>query len=799
MRYYTYNDRASRIFSYILKKSPYYLVLILGLFCFFLALYTVVVFIDFLSFRHDIRDALKDEQMRLVSGQGVPAAMLEVYDRNEKILGRINAYNASNLKLNDCRRMEWLNKATVATEDRNFFHHYGISLRGILRAAQTNIMSLSFRQGGGSITQQLARNMFTSREKNLYRKLFETFIAFFMERIMTKEEILCSYHNEIYMGEGQIGAQQASWFYFNKDPIDLSVAEAAMLVGLFPSPSTFSPLRDINLSLTKQRQVLENMSGESYIDSAIIEEEVNSFKKKYQITEDHPGTLGDHNIKNNVRENLAPTVNEYVYNFVLKNLSVEELEKNTLLRVYTTIDYQKQRIARQTIVQAINQEREKTRQAYARSKKKLQIDSNTLVKKIQGVFISIDPQSGEILAVEGGRSPADGGLAIRPWVMLRQPGSSIKGFLYAVALDEDIYRAKSLVYDEPVKFHNYQPKNWNNKYLGTVPLAKALAHSINTVAVKTLEQIGVAYFRQKMAAAISISRVEARRRFPNNLSLALGSGELTPLELGQIYLTLINGGVTKTPHLITLIENEKMEVVYRPQLRYEKRILRAASCSEAIWLMSQVFNEKLEGTASFISRLKRKNKKFLNFPIAGKTGSVQMSNKNFRDYGISGYHDAWFVGLHPEEVNVIWLGQDQGAPIRSSGTQAAVVWSRYAQQALQKSKVKFINSKEWPKTEELNWFTEGIPPDDPEQTTTPQANVNGLQSDFDLNSGEQQVPEAEVLENNDLENNDLENNDPTDIKSEDVSPAKENGTPESDVAPTVESGDIIERFIEEEL
>jgi membrane peptidoglycan carboxypeptidase len=267
--------------------------------------------------------------------------------------------------------------------------------------------------------------------------------------------------------------------------------------------------------------------------------------------------------------------------------------------------------------------------------------------------------------------------------MLRQPGSSIKGFLYALALDEEILTEDSSVIDEPISVGGYKPNNWYHGYRGEVTLKKAVALSINTIAVKTLQNIGPDKFKNKMSKAADISF----GRFDANLSLALGSGELTPMELARLYGILLNSGNKVYPRLIEKIISPDGAVLYEfPIKKSDEKIISSKAAKDTIQLLKAVIEDE-EGTASWIG--KRKENLNINFPVAAKTGTVQTDKSVMEKFsGMKGVHDVWFVALVPGEVDVVWLGHDRGAPFEGSGTgTAGGVWMYYAEQAL-KSKIK---------------------------------------------------------------------------------------------------------------
>ncbi|MBX7058991.1 MAG: transglycosylase domain-containing protein, partial [Leptospirales bacterium] len=605
-------------------------------------------------------------------GQSERKPPIQIFGYDGKLIGEYLPERGSRMSVQSCSRLTWLNRAAVSSEDRDFYTHGGYSMRAIARAMVNNLTSFSFREGGGTITQQLARNLFTDRSRSLFRKLYETMAARLIESELSKEEILCLYLNKIYMGEGRIGAEEASWFYFRKPPEKLSAAEAAMIVGLFPSPVAYSPLNNIQLSVKKQRLVLDALVEQGQLSERERNLSLQQFVRGYQIDAPagDPGQVGLYGASRDFRFNAAPTANEYVKNFLHEELR-ESLGEDVIraggLRVYTTIDAAQQAAALTAV-------RKKVEEARSRMMANQAVDAERLeriARRLNGALISLEAGTGDIRAVVGGYGVSEGVMTQRVWSMLRQPGSSIKGFLYAVALDEGTLQVNSTVVDQHINIGGYEPRNWYRGYLGSIPLRRAVARSVNTVAVQTLHNLGVSTFRNAMISSLDMGYLEARDRFQPNLSLALGSGEVTPLELARLYALLVNGGRVIYPRLVLRVEGPEGEVLWQnEQENVGDQTLSAAACAGAIKLMQYVFDEDEDGTVKYIGRRRQSDPTYLPFPIAGKTGTVQSTPETQRRFPhMPGVRDAWFVGLTPQNVAVVWLGQDEGAPFQGSGAQ----------------------------------------------------------------------------------------------------------------------------------
>lgn len=609
---------------------------------------------------------------------------IRIYARDGRtLIGQYLPERGSRISLKQCGNLKWLKLAAVSAEDRAFFDHGGVSYRGILRAMLSNLAHFRFHQGGGSITQQLARNLFTDRRATLYRKLYETFVAFKLEDTLQKDEILCLYLNKIYMGEGRIGAEEASWFYFRKPPWELDVAEAAMIVGLFPSPVRYSPLNDIERSLKKQQAVLAAMIDQEHIKKEEKDKALEAFYKEYNVSVEKdamdPGRIGLYGADRDFRVNDAPSANEYVRSFLYSNFE-EKLVRAGGLSVVTTIDPVRQRSA----LRAVRGRVEAVRRQLLKNEKVPADKMERIARRLNGVLVSLDARTGNILAVVGGYEVAEGNMTSRVWSMQRQPGSALKGFLYALAIDEEVLEPGQEVNDTKIDIDGYSPPNWYRGYKGVMPLRSAVAMSTNTVAVETLYRLGVNRFRSRLSDTLQLGYLESRQRFQGSYSLALGTGEMSPLELARVYAMILNDGRTVVPRLILKVSTPDRRLIWEDEEFPEgDLVLSPRAAAAALYLLSGV-TEDPEGTMAWVGKRQRANARFLPFPVAGKSGTVQglaIHRKKFPHmYGV---HDAWYVGLVPGEATAVWVGHDEGAlfPGSGSGT-AGRIWSDYAQGAL---------------------------------------------------------------------------------------------------------------------
>lgn len=653
-----------KVFFYL-----FFLIVLFGL------TYVTVVAGRFFWDRQEIVAAINENKDWLYSkGRHIQKEPIRILSRNREVIGELLPERDSRMTRQKCQEAKWLRLAAVSSEDRYFYEHNGVSIRGLMRAVWNNIRVMGVREGAGTITMQLARNMFTDRSFSLHRKIRESLVALQLESMLTKDEILCLYLNKIYMGEGRVGAGEASWYYFRKPPEKLKATEAAMIVGLFPSPVRYSPQNDILESLKKQEMTLDTLIRDGYYREDEKKEDIKRFIKRYEVWTDekapHPGTIGVFGASRDFRiHHPAPAANQRVKQRLYEIIPEEMIRKGGL-RVYTTIDYVRQQAALNAIRNKIEEVREKIQKNGTKTK----LDTRAIANRFHGSLVSINPSTGEILALVGGYSISDGtNLTYRIWKMQRQPGSVIKGLLYANAIEDGLYDIDSVVNDEEIRIGRYKPRNWYHGYKGEMTLRSAVAQSVNTIAVKTIDDLGVDRFRSMLGSALELGYFETRNRFTATHSLALGSAELTPMELTRIYGIISNGGFLVRPYLIQSVEDANGTVLFDSGMTPSPsiRLLSEETAARTLFLLRGVIEDP-DGTASFIQRARNKTEGMNDFPMAGKSGTVQTVSEVRKKYpGLRGVHDAWFVGMVPDETTIIWFGQDEGAPFPGSGSSTA--------------------------------------------------------------------------------------------------------------------------------
>ncbi|HXF58435.1 MAG TPA: PBP1A family penicillin-binding protein, partial [Candidatus Saccharimonadales bacterium] len=525
--------------------------------------------------------------------------------------------------------------AAVASEDRRFFRHMGLDLLGIGRATARNMRAGSLVEGGSTISQQLAKNVFLSRQRTFTRKLHEALLALLIELRYSKEQILEFYLNQIYLGQrgswSVCGVEEGALFYFNKHASELTLGEAALLAGIIPSPNRMSPYRDPDLAIARRNEVLDDMVACGFIGKAEAQ------KAKRTPLRFAP---------NPTPTTRAPYFVDYVREVLSKDITESDLSTRGL-RVFTTLDPRLEDAAERCV-------RDGAREADARASSPVGKDP------AQAALLAIEPSTGTIRAMVGGRdyrlSPYNRAVESR-----RQPGSAFKPFVYIAALDTPFegrrppLTAATVLEDTPDTFATpqgpYFPRNYENTYYGRVTAARALARSMNVATVHLEMLVGFSKITE-MAHALGVqSRL---REVP---SLALGTSEVTPIELTTAYATLANGGTMIKPIAVRGVLDRGGNLIWTPR-RESRRAIKAETAYMATTILE---GPVIYGTAASI-----RSEFGFTRPAAGKTGTTDDEN------------DAWFVGYTPDLVCGVWVGCDRNRRLGLTGTQAAVpIWARF--------------------------------------------------------------------------------------------------------------------------
>jgi len=557
-----------------------------------------------------------------------PSEGSQVLDRSGNRLGRLRYVRRVNVPL--ARVPKQLLAAFIATEDRRFYYHNGVDWRSAGRALVRNLSDISFREGFSTITMQVVRNAFLphlSSARSLRRKLIELELARRLESTLTKQQILEMYLNVIYLGNGTYGVEAASRDLFGKSVSRLSLAEAATVAGLAKGPSIYSPRRHPERARARRNLVLSLMVREGYVTAELATraqaEPLRLAPAEWRPPQDRSYALDPvRAVVDSVLGSAAATAGDLV--------------------VHSTLDAGAQRAAERAIriqagaIQQISGAR--TRKA-----------------ELEGAVIALDPRTGAIRALVGGRKSILRGFN-RALDARRQPGSAFKPFVYAAALSAG-YTPATLVDDSPIEVddegHIWRPENFGGEYGGPLTLRRALMRSANAATVRVSQAIG-----ERRIAALA-HRSGIRSRMDAVPALALGALEVTPLELVTAYAPFANGGVRVEPYLVSRIETGDGTVLWRAPISQPERVLDEA---EAFQITSMLRSVVDDGTGRVLRKMGVRG------PVAGKTGTTNNGA------------DVWFIGYTPTLVAGVWFGYDSPRPIApnaSGGRLAAPAWARF--------------------------------------------------------------------------------------------------------------------------
>lgn len=508
----------------------------------------------------------------------------------------------------------YLPKAFIAIEDRRFYSHFGVDPTGIARAIVANVMHRGVSQGGSTLTQQLAKNLFLTQERTLQRKLQEVELALWLERKYSKAEILELYLNRVYFGSGAYGIDAAAQKYFGKSAKNVSLAEAAMLAGLVKSPSRLAPNRNPEGAEKRAQTVLTAMADVKFITDA-----------QAQASIGHPAHA--------VNPSGAGTVN-YVADWIGEVLDdlVGQIDQDIV--VETSIDPKLQSTAEAAIIDEL-------------AAKSLKFNVS------QGALVAMTP-SGAVRAMVGGRNYAESQFN-RAVTAKRQPGSAFKPFVYLTALEAGL-TPETIRPDAPLDVKGWKPENYSREYFGPVSLTRALAMSLNTVAVRLGIEVGPANVVRTAHRLGIASKLEA------NASISLGTSEVSVTELVGAYAPFANGGFAASPHVVNKVRTPGGKVLYARRADPPTKIIDPTY----VGMMNSMMHETLvTGTA--------RKADIPGWAAAGKTGTSQ----DFRD--------AWFIGYTANLVTGVWLGNDDNSPTKKAtgGGLPVEVWTRFMKAAHQ--------------------------------------------------------------------------------------------------------------------
>jgi penicillin-binding protein 1A len=554
-----------------------------------------------------------------------PASSTRIFARDGTLLASV--YKENRVWVPISRVPPIVREAFIANEDHNFYYHHGVDFGGIMRAAFADLTHQEF-QGASTITQQLARRLFLTNEVSVSRKIQEALLAIEIERFYTKDEILERYLNIIYLGAGAYGVDAAAHTYFGRSVDKLDLAQAAMLAGVVAAPSDYSPFENYDLARDRQRHVLDRMVESGDVSQAEADEAY-----------DEP--LG-------LIPPRLPGLQGYLYPY-FTTFAIAELQRlfgNAAveqggLQVYTTLDTRMQRAAQDAVDWGV-------KQAIAEG-----------INAHQAALVALRPSTGEILAMVGGTGFSLSNQFNRAWQAHRQPGSSFKLYVYTAAIDSGL-PASTIMDDTPVSYPmgdgtEWSPKDDDYRYLGAISLREALALSRNVVAVKLADRIGIDKVIEYAHRMGIESPLEA------NLSLALGSGVVTPLEHASGYATVANQGLHIDPTPFRAVKDSFGGMIVDDEYPQPIDVIPAGTAFIITSMLEDVINHGTGYPNAIIGR-----------PAAGKTGTT------------SDFRDAWFVGFTPDLVAAVWLGNDDYSRMVESygGNVPARIWARFMKAAL---------------------------------------------------------------------------------------------------------------------
>jgi len=564
----------------------------------------------------------------------------------------------------------WMRYAILAAEDARFYEHGAIDIVGIVRALVVDITQGKIIQGGSTITQQLVKNIYLTPARTIRRKIKEIILAYRLEKELSKDKILELYLNTVYFGDGAWGVEAAARTYFNTHAKDLTIAQSALLAGLVAAPSYYNPYKHPQRARKRTIYVLRRMYENHFINLTQYKKAMNSKIVLQKPSANLFGLI------------IAPYFTDYVRTWLIKKYG-EEIVYKSGLKVYTTLDTRLQRFAFIAVKSGI-------------------LSLKKRYDGLQAALIAMDPKTGFIKALIGGfdysKSQFNRALQAR-----RQPGSSFKPIIYLTALTEG-YLPDDTIADRPVVFRfngkEWRPQNYERVFHGTVTLMYALVHSVNVATINLLNAVGIGNVI-RMAHQLGIEE-----KIPYNLSIALGSLSVKPIEMVRAYAAFDNYGLLPKPIFITKIVDKYGHVIYqaKPELK------RVFDTTDGYILTGMLKNVILYGTGRSARVIKR--------PLAGKTGTT------------SNYRDAWFIGYSPSLVCGVWVGYDDNRMIfrGATGARAALpIWIKFMSSALHDRPIETFPIPKGITPQIIQMLSK--PPENPENLQNNQPTIQQLYED----------------------------------------------------------------------
>jgi len=547
-----------------------------------------------------------------------PNIVTKFYSQDGEVIKTFTAYTYSKVDIKDVPKQ--LKEAFIATEDKNFYHHNGYDIVGLVRSSVQNILARKVVQGASTITQQLARILFLSNEKTFTRKIKELVIAARIEKTISKDQILEMYMNNVYLGSGAYGVEGAAKIYFNKTLKDCSLPELALIAGLPQAPSVYSPYNNLDFAIKRRNQVLTRMYKMRYIS-----------KKEYEEAKKADVKLNE--MPKFYTTNKAP----YFCDFIMKELIGLGFDETEIIhggyKVVTTLDSKTQDAANEAVLKNL---------------KNWGLSGDAK----QAAVFSYDPSDGKILAYVGGKDYTKSQYD-RVTQAVRPPGSAFKPIVYAAGLERGI-SPNDYIEDMPVAIGDWAPRNYADKYRGQIPIYSAMMVSSNVCAARMIYEVGI-------RSVIQIARVLGiETPLAYDYTIALGSNGVKLFEFTRAYGAFANGGYVVQPYGIERVETSRGKVIYRASKTKISHQISLRTAAEMTAMLKTVIAHGT-GRAANIGK-----------PAAGKTGTTD-DNK-----------DAYFVGYTPNIVTGVWVGSDDNSVMNKSiqgGTVPALIWKDVMQVA----------------------------------------------------------------------------------------------------------------------
>lgn len=539
-----------------------------------------------------------------------PNIVTKFYSQDGEVIKTFTAYTYDRVDLKDVP--EELKNALIATEDKNFYHHNGYDIFGIIRSSIQNVVARRAVQGASTLTQQLARILFLSNERTITRKIKELEVSARIEKTISKDQILEMYLNNVYLGAGAYGVSAASKIYFNKKLNQLTLPELALIAGLPQAPSVYNPYNNKDLAIQRRNQVLKRMLTMKYISQEDYDKAIQADLKLSTIPQIYT-------------TNRAPYFSDYVIKEMEKLGFTETDIIHGGYKVITTLDSKAQDAANESIL------------------RNMKSWGLTNVSQQAAVF-SFSPIDGRILVYAGGKNYGESQFD-RVTQAIRPPGSAFKPILYAAAMEKGI-SPNDLVDDSPITIGNWSPHNSSHKYRGKIPVYKALMISSNVCAARIIQEVGIRSVIQ-LAKVLGISTP-----LEYDYTISLGSNGVKMFEFVRAYGAFANGGYVVQPYAIERIEDSRGRVLYRAGKTKSSHQLSLKTAAEMTAMMKTVI---ISGTGTGAN---------IGKPAAGKTGTTD------------DYKDAYFVGYTPDIVTGVWVGDDNNKKINGlyGGTLPAKIW-----------------------------------------------------------------------------------------------------------------------------